>query len=230
MSLVTELERSPASIAALIEQTNVDPVASRADIERLCADVNRFGFHSAVVVPYHARLARDQLGDTASVGTVIGFPYGVQSTAAKRAEIDDLGEAVDEFDMVMNRTAFRNGDDDLVVEDIRGVRAAAGDRILKCIIESPTLDPDAIARAARLVEEGGADFVKTAVGYDGPTDPTEVGLIREAVSDEMGVKASGGIASYEDALAMVEAGASRIGTSSGRAIMDSLPADDEGGV
>lgn len=228
MSLLAQLERAPAMVAELLEQTNVDPVAPRADIEHLCGVVGRFGFHSAVVVPYHTLLARHHLGDTATIGTVIGFPYGVQSTAAKRAEVLDLGEVVDEFDMVMNRTAFHNGDDDLVIDDIRGVKDAVGDRPLKCIIESPTLDTDAIGRAAALVEEAGADFVKTAVGYDGPTDPTEVRAIAEAVSDEMGIKASGGIADYETVLAMVEAGATRIGTSSGQEIMASLPSTEGG--
>lgn len=108
------------------------------------------------------------------------------------------------------------------------MKDGVGDRPLKCIIEAPTLHPDPIRRAAALVVEGGADFVKTAVGYDGPSDPAEIRAIAEVVSDDMGIEASGGIASFEAVLAMIEAGATRIGTSSGEEIMASLPSPEGG--
>ena len=223
MSLLTELSESPAQIVSILDQTNVDPVSSREDISRLCSSANSYGFFSVVVVPYHVNLARELLDDQVRLGTVIGFPYGVQTTRAKMVETQAVLDAVDEIDMVMNRTAFRNGDHEFVVDDIRRVKEAAPETVVKCIIESPALGDDEIAAAARLVEEAGADFVKTAVGYDGPTSPREIRLIREAVGEGIGIKASGGIATFEEALEMVDAGATRIGTSSGIEIVESIP-------
>jgi len=122
----------------------------------------------------------------------------------------------------MNRTAFANGDADAVVEDVEAVRDAVGDATLKCIVESPALSAEETARAAELAEAGGADIVKTAVGYDGPTDPAEVEAIRRGVDSSTGVKASGGIGSFEEALEMVQAGATRIGASAGVEIVESI--------
>jgi deoxyribose-phosphate aldolase len=221
MSLADTLRERPAEIASIIEHTNVDPDPTETTVRELCETVVEYGFCSAVVVPYHAELAHDIVGDSAKVTAVVGFPYGIQNTAAKQTEARALLDYADEIDMVMNRTAFANGDDDAVVSDIAAVRETVGDTTLKVIIESPALSPAEIERAAALVEEGGADFVKTAVGYDGPTDPGDVEAIRRAVGPEMGIKASGGIGSFEAALAMVRAGATRIGASSGVAIYES---------
>ena len=221
MSLADTLREHPAEIVSVIEHTNVDPDPTETEIRDLCESVVEYDFCSAVVVPYHAELAHDIVGDSANVAAVVGFPYGIQSTAAKQAEARALLEHVDEVDMVMNRTAFASGDDEFVVEDIAAVRETVGDTTLKVIIESPALSAGEIERAAGLVEAGGADLVKTAVGYDGPTDPADVEAIRSGVDSEMGIKASGGIGSFEEALAMVEAGATRIGASSGVAIYES---------
>lgn len=222
MSLAAELRDDPERIASIIEHTNVDPAATDAEIRDLCADVLEYGFRSAVVVPYHARLADDVLGERATVVAVVGFPYGIQNAAAKRAEVEALSDHVDEFDMVMNRTAFANDDVEAVTDDVAAVKDAVGDATLKCIIESPALSTSEIGRAAELVEEGGADIVKTAVGYDGGTDPAEIRAIRDAIGAETGVKASGGISSFETAVSMVEAGATRIGASSGVEIVESI--------
>ena len=222
MSLATQLREDPSQVASIIEHTNVDPAATAAEIRELCAEVREYGFYSAVVVPYHAPLAAEELGDEANVVVVIGFPYGVQNTPAKVEEVRALTETADEIDMVMNRTAFANGDDELVVEDIRAVNEAVGEKPLKCIIESPALSREEITRAAGLVEEGGAEFVKTAVGYDGPSDPADVEAMREGIGEGTEIKASGGISSYEELLAMVDAGASRIGASAGIEICESI--------
>jgi deoxyribose-phosphate aldolase len=219
-----ELRAEPERVASLIDHTNVEPDATGAEIRRLCSEVREYGFRSAVVVPYHVPLAAELIGDVANVVAVIGFPYGVQNTAAKRAEIEALGERVDELDMVMDRTAFADGDHERVVEDIRGVREAVGDKTLKCIIESPALSTGEIETASELVERGGADFVKTAVGYEGGCDAEEVRTMREAVGPDVSVKASGGIGSFEEVLEMVEAGAARIGASSGVEIVESIDA------
>ncbi|MDZ7731558.1 MAG: deoxyribose-phosphate aldolase [Natrialbaceae archaeon] len=217
-----ELRANPEQVASLIEHTNVDPTATASAIQALCTDVREYGFRSAVVVPYHAEYASECLEGTASVTAVVGFPYGVQNSRAKQLEVEALSEWVDEFDMVMNRTAFANDDFDAVVDDVAAVRETVGDQTLKCIIESPALSDDEIATAARLVAEGGADIVKTAVGYEGGCDPDEVRTIREAVGPDVGVKASGGIGTFEEALAMVEAGATRIGASAGVEILESI--------
>ena len=221
MSLEETLRDDPESVASIIDHTNVDPASTEAEIRTLCEEVLEYGFCSAVVVPYHARLADELIGDSANVVAVVGFPYGIQNSAAKRAEIEALTEYVDEFDMVMNRTAFANGDDDAVIEDVAAVADAVGDRTLKCIIESPALSAPEIRRAASLAEEGGADLVKTAVGYDGPTDPAEIEAIRDGIGPDTEIKASGGIGTFEEALEMVSAGASRIGASSGVEIYES---------
>lgn len=219
-----ELRADPEQVASIIDHTNVEPDATETDVRKLCEEVRKYGFCSAVVVPYHAELAEQLLGDTANVTVVVGFPYGVQNTRAKEAEVEALSDHADELDMVMNRTAFANEDHECVVEDVRAVKEAVGEKTLKCIIESPTLSADEIRTAAELVAEGGADFVKTAVGYEGGCDPAEIRAMREAVGPDVGVKASGGIHSFEEALEMVEAGATRIGASAGVEIFESIRA------
>lgn len=221
MSLPERLRERPASVASIIDHTNVDPAATEAEIRTLCSEVLEYEMCSAVVVPYHAPLAAELVGDEANVAAVIGFPYGTQNTEAKCAEARAMLEYVDELDVVMDRTAFANGDHERVRADVRAVVEAAGDLPVKCIVESPTLSDPEITRAARLVEEGGADFVKTAVGYEGPTDPAEVEAIAEGIGAGTQIKASGGIGSFETALEVVEAGATRIGASSGVAICES---------
>ena len=221
MSLEATLRADPARVASIIDHTNVDPTATEAEIRTLCSEVLEHGFCSAVVVPYHAPLASELLAGEANVVAVIGFPYGIQNSAAKRSEVEALREHVDEFDMVMNRTAFANGDHEFVVDDVEAVKEAVGEKTLKCIIESPALTPPEIREAAGLVEEGGADFVKTAVGYDGPTDAEEIAAIRDAVGPGTEIKASGGIATFDEAMEMVAAGATRIGASSGVEIYES---------
>lgn len=227
MDLADRIRAMPGEIASIIEHTNVDPASTGDDVDALCEAVRVHGFRSAVVVPYHVERARDELGGVANVVTVVGFPYGIQPTSAKVAEVETVRPFVDEIDMVMHRTAFANGDHGAVAADVAAVDAAVGDHPLKCIIESPTLDTAAV-RTAALVAEAGADVVKTAVGYDGPANVADVAAIRDAVGPSVGIKASGGIGDFETAIAMVEAGATRIGTSSGVAIVESAPTAERG--
>lgn len=219
---IDELRADPKRIASIIEHTNVEPDATEADIRKLCGEVREYGFCSATVVPYHAELAADLVGNVANVVVVIGFPYGVQNTRAKQIEAEAVIDHADEFDMVMNRTAFANGDTEYVLHDISAMKETVGENTLKCIIESPALSETEIRTAAKLVAEAGADFVKTAVGYKGGCDPTEVRAMREAVGPNVGVKASGGIHSFKEALEMVEAGATRIGASASVEIVESI--------
>ncbi len=220
----TDLRADPERVTSLIEHTLVESDATERAVRQLCDDVRAYGFRSAVVVPYFAELAAGLVGDVADVVVVVGFPYGIQNAPAKRAEAAALLDSADELDMVMNRTAFANGDHEFVVEDVRAVKDAVGDRTLKCIIESPALTDEEIRTAAALVAEGGADVVKTAVGYEGGCDAAEVRAMREAVGPDVGVKASGGIDSFTAVLEMVEAGATRIGASAGVEIVESIEA------
>jgi deoxyribose-phosphate aldolase len=221
---VDSLRADPTTVASIIEHTNVEPDATAADVRRLCTEVREYGFRSAVVVPYHAELAAELVGDVATVTVVVGFPYGVQNSRAKRAEVEALSEHADELDMVMNRTAFANDDHDCVVADVRTVKEAVGEKTLKCIIESPALTTEEVRTAAELVGEGGADFVKTAVGYTGNCNADEVRAMREAVGPDVGVKAAGGIHTFEEVLEMVDVGATLIGASAGVDIIDSIRA------
>ncbi|MFB6207087.1 MAG: deoxyribose-phosphate aldolase [Haloglomus sp.] len=217
-----ELRATPGRVVELIDHTNVEPDATATEIRDLCEEVLEYDFNAACVVPYHAELAAEVLGDEADVVVVVGFPYGVQNPLAKRLEAEELLEYADELDMVMNRTAFADGDVEYVRNDIRTVKQTVGAQTLKCIIESPALTDEEIRRAAALVDEAGADFVKTAVGYEGGCSAEEVRAMHEAVGPKMGVKASGGIHSFEEVLEMVEAGATRIGASAGVEIVESI--------
>ncbi len=223
MGLHERLRAHPAEIAGHIEHTNVEPDASVDAIDSLCTAVRDRGFRSAVVLPYHVERAHDHLEGVADVVTVVGFPYGIQPTPAKVAEANAVMPFVDEVDMVMNRTAFANDDLAAVADDVSAVADAIGDRVLKCIIETPLLEVEEIVRAATIVTQAGAGFVKTAVGYEGAVDPDEVAVIADAVDDDVGIKASGGIGEFDSAMAMVEAGATRIGASAGEAILESVP-------
>jgi deoxyribose-phosphate aldolase len=219
MELLESILRDPSKIAGCIEHTNVRIDSSRQDIKRLCEEALAHGFYGVAVLPYHARLAKQLLGDRGKVVTVIGFPYGIERSQAKLAELRGVYDWVDEFDVVMNRLAFLNGDYEFVLEDMKRVVKAARPKPVKIIIEAPTLSDEQIIDASKLVLRSGAEFVKTAIGYAGPTTPRHVELIKRAVG-ELGIKASGGIRSFQQALEMVKAGATRIGTSSGVELME----------
>lgn len=218
-----ELRSDPGQVASLIDHTNVEPDATDTDIRGLCDEVSEYGFCSAVVVPYHAKLAAELVGDVANVVVVVGFPYGVQNTRSKRAEVEEVIGYADEIDMVINRTAFANNEHAAVVEDIRALKEIVGENTLKCIIESPALSEDEVRTATKLVAEGGADFVKTAVGYEGGCDPDTIRVMRETAGSDLGVKASGGINTFDEVAEMVESGATRIGASAGVQIVESSP-------
>ena len=161
-------------------------------------------------------------GAPVKVCTVIGFPLGANTSAVKAAEARDaVGDGAREVDMVINIGALKEGNLDLVREDIAAVREAAGSgAVLKVIIETCLLTRGEITTACELAREAGADFVKTSTGFStGGATVEDVALMRRAVGGSMGVKASGGIKTAEDAEAMVAAGANRIGTSSGVAIV-----------
>jgi len=207
----------------LIDHTILAPQATKEDVERLCKEAMEYGFHSVCVnssfVYYCARLLKDS---GVAVCTVIGFPLGAMSTAGKTAEAEQaIRDGASELDMVIHIGMIKSGDWEYVKQDISSVvEAAKGRAIVKVILETCLLTDDEKVKACRICKECGADFVKTSTGFSkGGATIEDVALMRRTVGSGMGVKASGGIRSLEDAQAMVEAGAVRLGTSSGVAIM-----------
>ena len=218
---------NPAQLAALIDHTLLRPDATRRQVETLCREAAERGFHAVCVNPFWVEAAVARLADAkVAVCSVAGFPLGATRSETKAEEARRaIGDGAREIDMAMNIGALKSGDETTAFRDIEAVRLACGkEALLKVILECGALAPDEKTRAARLAVEAGADFVKTSTGF-GPGGATldDVRLLRATVGSRIGVKASGGIRDRRAALAMIEAGANRIGTSSGVAILDERP-------
>jgi deoxyribose-phosphate aldolase len=211
----------PASdgLASIIDHTLLKPDATRDEIERLCREAAQFCFASVCVNPYWVPVCRELLrGSGVKVCTVVGFPSGAHLPDIKAAEAHRAVEqGAEEIDMVINIGALKSRDYALVEQDIRGVvRAVSRDTIVKVILETSLLTRDEKIMGSSLAKAAGADFVKTSTGFAGGGATVEdVQLMRETVGPEIGVKASGGIRTQEDAKAMVAAGATRLGASAG---------------
>ena len=209
-------------LAAQIDHTLLKADATAGDIERLCAEARQYGFWSVCVNGSRVALAHSLLADTdVKVACVVGFPLGAADADAKRYETEiavDMG--AEEIDVVMNVGRFKDGDHAGVLRELRDIVEAADTRLVKVILETCLLDRDEIVKACHLVLDSGAHFVKTSTGF-GAKGATEedVRLMREAVGENFGVKASGGIRDRETAEAMIAAGANRLGTSAGVAIV-----------
>jgi deoxyribose-phosphate aldolase len=219
---------SNVHIAQLIDHTLLKPEATREDIRKVCQEARTHGFASVCVNSYWVPLVAAELaGSQVKVCTVIGFPLGAMSSAAKVAEAEiALHEGAQELDMVLNVGALRLGDLAAVEADIRGVVDAAhhAGAIGKVILETTLLTDGQKRQASSIAKQAGADFVKTSTGFGGGGATVEdVALMREIVGPYIGVKASGGVRSLDDVQRMVAAGASRIGTSSGVAIIGAAP-------
>ena len=212
------------NIASYIDHTVLAADATRERIEKLCAEAKQWHFASVCVNTCWTAFCADQLkGSGVNVCSVVGFPLGAMSTRAKafeaKAAVDD---GADEIDMVINIGWLKDGRDDLVENDIREVKSACGDKHLKVIIETCLLTEEEKVRACKLSVKAGADFVKTSTGFStGGAKAEDVALMRKTVGLEIGVKASGGIRTYEDAKKMIDAGANRLGCSAGIAIVTS---------
>ena len=206
----------------LIDHTLLKQDATPEQIMKLCEEAKQFDFMSVCVNPAYVPLASGCLkGSDVKVCTVIGFPLGMNLT---RTKVDEarlaIQEGAEEIDMVINVGMLKAGHDDYVKEEIKLLKEVAGKLVLKVIIETCLLTDEEKVRVCRLAKEAGADFVKTSTGFStGGATPHDVKLMRETVGPEMGVKASGGVRTHEDLLAMVEAGANRIGTSNGTKII-----------
>lgn len=213
-----------------IDHTILKPETTQEQVEKILSEAKEYDFASVCVNPTWVSLAAESLKDTdVKVCTVIGFPLGANTSAVKAFETEDaIANGADEIDMVINVGALKAGNDALVLDDIKAVVDASGDKLVKVIIEACLLTDEEKVRACQLSKEAGADYVKTSTGFStGGATVADVALMRKTVGPDMGVKASGGARSYEDAIAFIEAGASRIGASSGVAIMNGAQADGD---
>ncbi|MCE5283486.1 MAG: deoxyribose-phosphate aldolase [Deltaproteobacteria bacterium] len=212
-------------LAGMIDHSLLRPQSTRAELKSLCMEAIAYGFKAVCVNPVHVPEAAKMLKDEAPlVCSVVGFPFGTHTPAAKAAETAEvvrLGAA--ELDMVLRIGALKDGREAEVEEDVAAVVKAAGGRPVKVIIEACYLTDQEKARACILAVKAGAAFVKTSTGYGsaGATS-ADVRLMRGTVGEGIGVKAAGGIRTLADALAMIEAGASRIGASASVAILNQL--------
>ena len=206
-------------IHRFIEQTNLRPNLRDKDIEKLVRESKQNNLFGICVPPFWVKSARREIGNSdLQLVTVIGFPLGYNMTETK---IEEMNRAIDdgtnELDLVMNISAFKTGLSWTKVEMAKCAKLAhQNDCLIKVIIETAYLDAEEIERAANMASDAGTDFVKTSTGF-APSGATleDISLLRKILPSSVGIKASGGIRSYEDALAMIRAGADRIGTSSG---------------
>lgn len=219
------------TIAKMIDHTLLKADATKEQIEKLCAEAKEYGFASVCVNPAWVKLSSDLLADTdVDVCTVIGFPLGASTPETKAFETKNVIEnGATEVDMVINIGALKSGQADLVEKDIQAVvEAAKGKALTKVIIETCLLSDDEKELSCELAVKAGADFVKTSTGFStGGATASDIALMRKTVGPDIGVKASGGVRSAEDAQAMIEAGATRIGASSGIAIVQGLTSDSD---
>ena len=218
---------SSNTLASYIDHTNLKAFATREDIKKLCDEAKEHGFYAVCVNPYRVKDAAEFLkGSDVKVASVVGFPLGATFTETKVQEtIMAIKNGASEIDMVINIGALKDGDYELVEKDIREVVNAAHSMgaIVKVIIETCYLSDEEKRKACELARKAGADFVKTSTGFGSSGAKVEdVRLMREVVGEEMGVKAAGGIHTAEEAIAMIEAGATRIGASRSVDIIKSL--------
>lgn len=219
---------SKATVAKLIDYSILSATASSNDVERITRAAMKLGVNSVCVNPFYAKKVKEMLeGSDVKLTTTVGYPLGANMPIVKSVETDyccRLG--ADELDMVMNMGALRSGDHRTFEADIGGVldvaKKAGRPIVVKVIIESGYLTDYEIAEASRLVRSSGADFVKTGTGFGKGVTQGEVRIIRDAVGKDFGIKAAGGIRTLAQVLGLVEAGATRIGTSSAPEIINEI--------
>lgn len=207
----------------MIDHTILKPEATEAAVQKIIDEAKEYNFFSVCINPCWVAFVSEQLADTdVAVCTVIGFPLGANTPEVKAYEAADaIKNGANEVDMVINIGALKSQQYDYVRQDIQGVvDAAKGKALVKVIIETALLTDEEKVKACELAKEAGADFVKTSTGFStGGAKVADIRLMRETVGPDMGVKASGGVHNAEEALAMIEAGATRIGASTGVAIV-----------
>lgn len=212
-------------IARYIDHTLLSPSATRADITRLCSEAKEYGFFAVCVNPYHVRQAVKELASSqVAVATVIGFPLGANLTDIKIAEAQRaISEGAEELDLVINIAALKDKEVDFVTDEIRSIVKVSKDHLVKVIIECDLLTDEEKVAATEACVKAGAGMVKTSTGFvkDGKgATVDDIILIKKTLAGaKLGIKASAGIRDYEKARALVDAGATRLGTSSGIAIV-----------
>jgi deoxyribose-phosphate aldolase len=215
----------------MIDHTLLKQDATKEQVEKLCAEAKEYSFASVCVNPTWVKTSAELLtGTPVKVCTVIGFPLGASTPETKAFETTDaINNGAGEIDMVLNVGALKSQDLDLVKRDLEAVvNAAKGKAIVKVILENCLLSKEEIKVASKLSKDAGADFVKTSTGFStGGATFEDVALMREVVGPDLGVKASGGVRSLEDVQKMIEAGATRIGASSGVQIMQGLTSNSD---
>lgn len=203
------------TILSMVDHTLLTQTATWAEIRQICDDAMQYGTASVCIPASYVKRAKEYVGDRMAVCTVIGFPNGYSTTASKVFETKDaIANGADEIDMVVNIGYIKDGLYDLQLDEIRQIKAACGDRILKVIIETCLLTEEEKIRMCQIVTESGADFIKTSTGFStaGATF-ADVELFRKHVGPQVRIKAAGGISSMDDAQHFIELGASRLGTS-----------------
>ncbi len=221
--------RSRGEVAAVVDHTLLKPEATQADVTALVAEAAELGVYAVCVSPSMVAIAKSSTPAGLHVASVVGFPSGKHLSAIKAAEaVDAVAAGADEIDMVIDVGAAVSGEFDSVRADIAAVRAAVPDAVLKVIVESAALlglaGEDAVTSACRAAADAGADFVKTSTGFhpSGGASVHAVELMAATVGPRLGVKASGGIRTADDAVAMLDAGATRLGLSGTRAVLEGL--------
>lgn len=211
-------------LAKMIDHTILKADATEKEVEKLCSEALEYNFASVCINPSMVEKAANMLkGSDVKVCTVIGFPLGATTTEVKAFETEDvIKKGATEVDMVINIGKLKEGNLEYVKKDIEAVvNAAKGKALTKVIIETCLLTDEEKVTACKLSKEAGADFVKTSTGFStGGATASDIKLMRETVGPELGVKASGGVRSLEDAMAMIENGATRIGASASIAICE----------
>ena len=204
-----------------IDHTLLKPTATWAEVEQLCKEALEYGCASVCIPPCYVKKAKESFPEL-KVGTVIGFPFGYQSQAAKSAEAWDARQnGADELDLVINQCDVKNGDLGEVVAEIGAIRQLAPDRVLKVIVETCNLSKEEKIAVCYCVARGGADYIKTSTGYGSAgAELEDVKLFKELMGERLKIKASGGIRTKEQMEAFLEAGCDRIGTSSAKVLWE----------
>ena len=210
-------------IAKYIDHTNLRPYLTNKDIQKICKEASQYNFASVCINPIHVSSAAKYLKDSFSkVSTVIAFPLGAISTEIKYAEaMDAIDQGAEELDMVINIGYIKEGKNNQLADEITKIVKASEGICLKVIIETCLLNTEEKIRISKIVKESGADYIKTSTGFSAKgADAKDVKIIRKTVGESIGIKASGGIKSLSDLNKMLNAGANRIGTSSGISILN----------
>ena len=202
-------------ILAACDHTLLAQGATWADIKKLCDDAIEYGTASVCIPPCYVKAAKEYVGDRMRICTVIGFPNGNMTTAVKVFETEDaIANGADEIDMVINIGMLKAGEYEYVLDEIRAIKRACGEHILKVIVETCLLTEEEKIAACKIVTESGADYIKTSTGFSkGGATFEDVQLFAEHVGPAVRIKAAGGIASIADAARFMELGAQRLGTS-----------------